>query len=94
MEHLTVAKLKSLSTPGLYGDGGTLYLRVAPGGSKSWIQRIAVNGRRRDIGRGGDPPGDKQRAKAPTFREAAQRTFKANRPRWTTKTARNWMQQL
>ena len=43
----------ALATPGLNGDGGTLYLRVAPGGSRSWIQRLTVNGKRRDIGLGG-----------------------------------------
>ena len=30
----------------------------------------------------------------PTFREAAQRTFEANRTRWSPKTAHNWTQQL
>ena len=39
----------------MYGDGGTLYLKVAPGGSKSWIQRITIDGRRHDIGLGGYP---------------------------------------
>ena len=52
MGKLTIAKLKALSTPGLHGDGGTLYLRVAPAGSKSWIQRLTVAGRRRDVGLG------------------------------------------
>ena len=52
MGKLTAAKLKALSTPGLHGDGGTLYLRVAPGGSKSWIQRLTIAGKRRDIGLG------------------------------------------
>ena len=42
-------------SPGLHGDGDTWNLRVAPGGSKSWIQRVAINGRRRDIGLGGWP---------------------------------------
>lgn len=55
MGKLTVGKIKSLSLPGLYGDGGTLYLAVAPGGSKSWVQRITINGKRRDIGLGGWP---------------------------------------
>ena len=55
MGKLTVGKIKSLSLAGLYGDGGTLYLAVAPGGSKSWVQRITINGKRRDIGLGGWP---------------------------------------
>lgn len=55
MAKLTIAKIKRLDKPGLYGDGGTLYLSVAAGGSKSWIQRVKYNGRRRDIGLGGWP---------------------------------------
>ena len=55
MSKLTVARVRSLSKSGLHGDGGTLYLAVAPGGSKSWIQRLTVDGKRRDIGLGGFP---------------------------------------
>ena len=39
-----------------YGDGNGLYLLVKPGprgGGKSWVQRLAVHGVRRDIGLGG-----------------------------------------
>ena len=50
---LTVKKARALAEPGLYGDGGTLYLRIAPGGSKQWVQRLTIHGRRRDIGLGG-----------------------------------------
>ena len=46
---------RSLSRPGRYGDGGTLFLVVAPGGSKSWVQRVTIAGRRRDLGLGGWP---------------------------------------
>ena len=37
-----------------YGDGNGLYLLVKPGvrGGKSWVQRIAVHGKRRDLGLG------------------------------------------
>jgi integrase len=38
--------------PGMYADGGGLYLRVAEGGSKQWIFRYVVNGRLRDMGIG------------------------------------------
>ena len=55
MGKLTVGKAKSLSKPGLHSDGGTLYLAVAPGGSKSWIQRITIDGKRHDVGLGGFP---------------------------------------
>ena len=52
---LTHAKAKALKTPGRYGDGGGLYLNVAKSGSKSWVQRIAIDGRRRDVELGGFP---------------------------------------
>ncbi|MDE0064543.1 MAG: integrase arm-type DNA-binding domain-containing protein [Gammaproteobacteria bacterium] len=55
MGKLTAAAVRAARRPGLHGDGGTLYLAVAPGGSKSWIQRVTVAGRRRDIGLGGYP---------------------------------------
>lgn len=119
MGKLTVTKVRSLSNPGRYGDGGTLFLNVAPGGSKSWVQRLTVDGMRRDIGlggfplvtlaeardkaldnrrlarRGGDPLAAKRKKKVPTFRQAAQATFDANKARWRNgKHTRNWMQTL
>lgn len=53
--NLTAAKVKSISKPGLHGDGGGLYLRVAPSGSRSWLHRIVIEGKRREIGLGGFP---------------------------------------
>jgi hypothetical protein len=43
----TIGKLKALSVarakrPGMYGDGGGLYLQVSAGGAKSWIFRYWV----------------------------------------------------
>ena len=55
MATLTVARAKSLSAPGLYRADPTLYLRIAPGGSKSWVQRLTIDGRRHDLGLGGFP---------------------------------------
>ena len=55
MGRLTARMVKALREPGRYGDGGTLYLVVAPGGSKSWVQRLTIGGRRRDLGLGGFP---------------------------------------
>ena len=52
---LTVAKAKSLTTPGMYRADPTLYLRIAPSGAKSWIQRLTIDGRRHDLGLGGFP---------------------------------------
>ena len=55
MARLTVGMVRALAAPGMYGDGATLYLNVARGGSKSWIQRVTIDRRRRDIGLGGFP---------------------------------------
>ncbi|NYH95940.1 integrase [Novosphingobium marinum] len=38
--------------PGRHGDGEGLYLLVSKSGAKSWMIRVQVNGRRRDIGLG------------------------------------------
>ena len=55
MGKLTTAKAKSIKKPGRYLADPTLFLNVAPGGSKSWVQRLTVHGRRKDIGLGGFP---------------------------------------
>ena len=55
MARLTAIKVKNLKPPGRYGDGDGLYLNIAPGGSKSWMQRITIEGKRRDLGLGGYP---------------------------------------
>ena len=115
MGKLTAAFLRSVKEPGRYGDGDTLFFRVAPGGSKGWIQRLTIDGRRHDIGlgsfpviglaearqrafanrvaiaHGGNPLADKRRSKAPTFREAADRTLEATKARWRNeKTEKIW----
>ena len=50
---LTVRGVAAKSRPGMYSDGGGLYLQVARGGSKSWIYRFMLHGRSRDMGLGG-----------------------------------------
>ena len=64
---LSHGRIEVLATPGLHGDGDTLYLRGAAGGSKSWIQRVTINGLRRDLGLGGWP--------VVSFARARQRAF-------------------
>ena len=49
---LTVKGLAKLTAPGRYPDGNTLYLFVQRSGARSWVQRLVVDGRRRDIGLG------------------------------------------
>jgi len=121
--NLTAAKAKSLTKPGMHGDGEGLYLSVSRSGSRSWVQRISIDGRRREMGLGSfpaiglaqarglaaanrtavaegrDPLAEKQEAKRkaaiPTFREAAEQTYEANRPRWRNgKHTVSWWQTL
>ena len=116
-KELTAAEIKSVKREGIYRAGPTLYLRIAPGGSKSWVQRLTIARKRHDIGlggypqvglaharklalqnreiawAGGDPLALKRKSKLPTFKQAAEKTFEANRGRWRSeKTARNWEQ--
>lgn len=53
---LSVKGVAAASEPGLYGDGGNLYLQVADvdgtGITKSWIFRFMLNGRARKMGLG------------------------------------------
>ena len=55
MAKLTATKVNSLKKPGRYGDGRGLYLVVRPSGSRAWVQRIVIDGKRRDMGLGGFP---------------------------------------
>ena len=55
MQRLTDAKIRNIDRPGSYPADVTLFLKVAPTGAKSWVQRIMINGVRRDIGLGGWP---------------------------------------
>ena len=50
MASLSVGKLKALANPGRHGDGDGLYLNIAKSGSKSWILRAVIDGKRRDLG--------------------------------------------
>lgn len=49
---LTAAFVRTVKEAGRYGDSNGLILRVEPSGSKRWIQRIVVRGKRVDIGLG------------------------------------------
>ena len=52
---LTAAFVRTIDRPGKYGDEHGLILRVLPSGSKQWIWRGTVRGRRQDMGLGGFP---------------------------------------
>ncbi|MBV9839916.1 MAG: tyrosine-type recombinase/integrase [Sphingomonadaceae bacterium] len=51
MGRLTALQIKT-AKPGRHGDGDGLYLLVKPSGSRSWLLRVQVDGKRRDIGLG------------------------------------------
>lgn len=54
---LTARRVDTLADPGKYHDGsGTgLFLRVWPSGSRQWVQRITIRGKRQEIGLGSPP---------------------------------------
>jgi integrase len=49
---LTALKIRQLNKPGLYADGGNLYLQVGKTGAKSWIYRYKTTGRQILMGLG------------------------------------------
>jgi integrase len=49
---LTALRVDKTKQPGMYGDGGGLYLRVTPDGAKNWVFRFMLNGRARWMGMG------------------------------------------
>ena len=55
MTKLTARFVQTVSEPGRYGDGNGLYLRVMPSGSRQWVQRLSIHGKRCDMGLGGYP---------------------------------------
>ncbi len=62
--------------PGRHSDGGTLFLVVEPSGrSRHWVQRLTVEGKRRDLGLGGYPYVGLAEARAAAFanRQVARR---------------------
>lgn len=54
---LTAAAVKTIDEPGKYHDGsGTgLFLRVQENGTRFWVQRIVIRGKRRELGLGSYP---------------------------------------
>ena len=67
MAKLTAAFVRTATLPGKYGDQHGLILRVTPGGSKQWIWRGTVRGRRRDLGLGAYPYTTLAEARATAF---------------------------
>jgi integrase len=49
---LTALRVDKAKRPGMYADGGGLYLRVTQDGTKNWVFRFMLNGRPRWMGMG------------------------------------------
>lgn len=49
---LSAVKVRAATEPGIYGDGGGLWLQVSKGGAKSWIFRYNFAGKRHEMGIG------------------------------------------
>lgn len=47
--------VETVTEPGKYFDGQGLFLRVQPNGSKQWVQRITIRGKRCELGLGSPP---------------------------------------
>src|ERR1700688_900731 len=52
MGRLTALKVSRTNRPGMYADGGGLYLRITPQLTKNWVLRYMLNGRPRWMGMG------------------------------------------
>ena len=55
MGKLTDRAIRTLKASGRHPDGDTLFLVVSPSGSKAWVQRLTIKGKRHDLGLGGYP---------------------------------------
>lgn len=51
-DRLSAAFVATVKEPGRYSDGLGMFLQIDATGSRRWVQRIMVNGRRHDIGIG------------------------------------------
>ena len=52
---LSAAFVSKATAPGHYHDGHGLILRVTRAGTKQWVQRLRIRGKRRELGLGGYP---------------------------------------
>lgn len=51
-DRLKALQVKRIEEPGVYHDGGGLYLQVSPAGTKSWLFRYRLHSRMREMGLG------------------------------------------
>ena len=55
MAGLTAKEIQGITEPGRHRDSEGLYLVMTPAGTKQWVQRIRISGKRLDKGLGGWP---------------------------------------
>ena len=54
-DRLKASFVRTVTAPGQYWDGHGLILRVTAAGTKQWVQRLRIHGKRRELGLGGFP---------------------------------------
>ena len=54
-KQLSARGVATITEAGKYMDGNGLFLPVTETGAKQWVQRLVIQGRRRDIGHGAYP---------------------------------------
>lgn len=52
LNRLSARAVATATEPGYYADGGGLYLRIGPSGTKSWVFRFKRHGKLREMGLG------------------------------------------
>lgn len=52
LHQLTARAVETAKKPGRLADGGGLYLRITPAGTRSWVFRTIVNGKHAEVGLG------------------------------------------
>ena len=77
-KELSALAVKHLAKPGLHFVGGVpgLGLQVLPTGGRSWVLRVMIGGKRRNMGLGGYP--DVKLAEARETAEAARKQIRNN----------------
>jgi hypothetical protein len=86
LQALSAALVQTVNEPGFYADGNGLNLRVESSGSKRWVQRVTIHGKRRNIGLGGYPAvslaeaRDAAASNQRAIREAVTPSLSAGRP--------------
>ena len=52
IKKLTARFVETINEPGKYYDGNGLFLRIYPAGSRNWVQRVTIRGKRKELGLG------------------------------------------